>query len=860
MIFLMAESMSTESRHGEQASSPSRGEGTSHLSCETCKRRKAKCDRILPRCTLCDKTSRPCAYPSIRMKPGPKLGSRQRNPRRTRINRYSKSHASQTSDPAPDSTGIDIASPSSIFPAAAFNNGTDCQMIENLGEQTPMPSANIPPYGGFLPPSPKTSDSDGSTDISNSLDMAATNFVRALNISWLMHPNHAPAVDISTNDSSALPDGFFVNLAGSQSLITQACETMEISVHDLQLLIDLYFDCMTSFSIFHQPSFGAKIQSIKNIKQLIALFASMFSFSARFYHNEHGAKERSNDSNLPTCEVFQKMALRFVDQSLDECEDEIPPLCLLQALSLCTFNHLIRGVKGKAWRLIGTCVRVAYEHRLHLIDYKMVVDTPTTEPDLKLWSAAEEKRRCWWAIWEMDVFASTIRRCPTAIDWSMNKTHLPVDDELWFRDQYCRSSFLDLKAGDRWKRLKESGNESPISWFIVMNSLMRDGQVFSRANLPGILPDIDPGNDIPTAGQEVQNAFRERFLAHDAKELSSIVSAIQLTVASLPESLMYKGEKLTFGDQENLRLSRTQGPRSERRRDCAKYGIFLMTQLARFMTFQQNAFNEVASGFVFTETPRAPSFGWTAKKPAESLATCEGLHNCLQAADDILAILRNSSESHTKWVNPFLASTVCLVTSVQVLRKVYDLPGVQENGTDSDYAFLRLVYHGFAQFWRTPLALQENLDLLQDRLSRKRTLTAEMEARCIKRRMAKIAQQRAARFGPETEDDMLRGPKVAQTATSEAAISEKGGGIGPSNTDPGQPANSSSSAGISPPYEPFLAQGWLLGECPIDLIDPWANLLSSDVGEQAGIVNTNEFDWDTAGLIAASGGHRVALS
>lgn len=32
---------------------------------------------------------------------------------------------------------------------------------------------------------------------------------------------------------------------------------------------------------------------------------------------------------------------------------------------------------------------------------------------------------------ELDSFASTIRRCPTAIDWKMIDTYLPVKDEFF---------------------------------------------------------------------------------------------------------------------------------------------------------------------------------------------------------------------------------------------------------------------------------------------------------------------------------------------------------------------------------------------------------------------------------------------
>ena len=71
-------------------SRPSNGQGThmqvptALLSCQSCRRRKVRCDKELPSCSLCVKSSQTCTYPPEPLKPGPKLGSSQRSLKRPR--------------------------------------------------------------------------------------------------------------------------------------------------------------------------------------------------------------------------------------------------------------------------------------------------------------------------------------------------------------------------------------------------------------------------------------------------------------------------------------------------------------------------------------------------------------------------------------------------------------------------------------------------------------------------------------------------------------------------------------------------------------------------------------------------------
>jgi hypothetical protein len=104
--------------------------------------------------------------------------------------------------------------------------------------------------------------------------------------------------------------------------------------------------------------------------------------------------------------------------------------------------NILSGVRGIAWRHLGTFIRLAYELDLHRIDSAegsgSVYDAPKA-------IEAEEHRRAWWAIWEMDTFASIIRRSPTAINWPENETFLPIKDEFWYSGTEQTSCFLAPK-------------------------------------------------------------------------------------------------------------------------------------------------------------------------------------------------------------------------------------------------------------------------------------------------------------------------------------------------------------------------------------------------------------------------------
>lgn len=451
---------------------------------------------------------------------------------------------------------------------------------------------------------------------------------------------------------------------------------------------------MMSFSLFHRPSFDAKLHKISSQLQRHALLAAMFSFSARFC--EGAATEQHID--IPSPEYFHGIATRLINDALEECSDNAPPLCVLQAMVLTTFQQLATGVRGRAWRSLGTCIRIAYELELHLIDRRIDQDLDfTISKNLEKWILEEERRRAWWALWEFDVFASTIRRLPTAIDWLRNETWLPIEDEFWFANKFFPSCHLVVDPHQRWKLFEKSGNKSGRAWFIVINSLMRSAQSIwgsSRKNPQPISKSKGVSTPTSKSVEEAEN------------EMNTVSDAIYCFTMALPLNLTHRGEFLSF------RASKYAVTITSRQNDSDKYSIHIMKQLSRFMIYHHRVFRNVGR-----DADHASQNGnaWmrdsTAKGPNQ-----ETWSRYLDAADDIVAIIRNSSSDHIQYVNPYLASTIWLAAAAQVASHTFGPTVTNPKAVESNLDLLRLTFNRFVSFWNLSDTLQERLSTLESRL------------------------------------------------------------------------------------------------------------------------------------------------
>jgi hypothetical protein len=311
----------------------------------------------------------------------------------------------------------------------------------------------------------------------------------------------------------------------------------------------------------------------------------------------------------------------------------------------------------------------------------------------------------WWAIWEMDAFASTIKRCPTGIDWADNETRLPVADEKWFNREFQASCFLERKPNHRLAALQQSGNDSAKAWFLVLNSYMRDGHVTSHFRSPR------PGD-----GRYGSSSDSRQYVAKDtADKLAILANCLTCFGMALPKALQYRNnEFLSFNSRDPSAVS------TARQLHCAKFSIHVMTQLARLMIHHHDAYQGALQDLglpgatgenrAVSESDATPALRGGPKR--------KGFQECMAASDELLQIVSRCSHDHVRYVNPFLASTIWYGAAVHLTWKVLAPP--EENGEliFSKYEVMRMSFEESTAFWDLPKTLGVNLRTMEEKIKR----------------------------------------------------------------------------------------------------------------------------------------------
>lgn len=432
---------------------------------------------------------------------------------------------------------------------------------------------------------------------------------------------------------------------------------------------------MTSFTLFRPNDIEAKFSLMRSPVEAEALVSTMFAFAARFHPDD---KDIYRVADCPTPSYFASIASKQIRAALDLYEDAIPPFYILQASTLDAFYHISKSVRSRSWRILGNAVRLAYDMKLHLLDINSDkdADKEKTPEDIERWSLLEERRRTWWALWEMDVFAGAIRRLPLSIDWAQNFTFLPVPDKDWFDGVYQESCFLSAEPGDRWKQMSQSMNTSARAWFIVINSLMHDAQLLVY-------------NPCPVSDKALQ-------LKKDS--LTVIANGLYCVTTSMPTEFLYEGQALDFNTKASPRDINC------RQFHCDIYSIHLMTQLARFMIDHHNVCAQVATA--------AKSQANEAPKPSD-LSTWS---NYMKAAENIVTIVRNSAHGHVKYVNPCLTNTLWFAAAAQIACKVVGPPSRAKTLATSNYDLLALTIERYISFWCSTDILKPRLERIESAL------------------------------------------------------------------------------------------------------------------------------------------------
>lgn len=475
-----------------------------------------------------------------------------------------------------------------------------------------------------------------------------------------------------------------------------------------------FFDVFTSFRLFHIPTWQTKLRQIPTTSQRTALLAAMLAWAVKGLDND-GLNQLVEGLDLKSSPDepsihFRAISLKHMDEAITECWDEPLSLPLLQTMIMNTQCLLVQGVRGRAWRYLGVCVRSAYEMNLHLIDAEERRNCDGSHLfDAERWCREEEWRRAWWAMWEMDIYASVIRRCPAAIDWSQNETFLPAEDDNWYSAKPQQSCRLDINPTSRWKCLAATNNRSPKAWFIVINSLMKDAQKISSPvsidqGASATLAQDSMRSSSPVADSACPKAKKQQ---HSINRLNIILNSLHCTLLALPKELKYTGQHLEF--TPNYRLSPDAGGRNLRASSI--YSIYVMAQLTKLMAIKYHIFRtgwEWTIPLLSTSSdndfygPSDPSQTTAEENERRSIASPEYryLGQYFEAADNVIHIIRATSEDHHQCVNPFLASTIWLAGALQLVRS--DMAASDSSEKDlytSNFEMVSLIYQKFVDFW-----------------------------------------------------------------------------------------------------------------------------------------------------------------
>ncbi|KAK5205890.1 hypothetical protein LTR47_009445 [Exophiala xenobiotica] len=482
-----------------------------------------------------------------------------------------------------------------------------------------------------------------------------------------------------------------------------SCDCLGLTLVQLDRILPRYFEVYSTFQLFRLPELETKLRKVPTTSQRTSLLASLLAFGVKGL-GHHEINDLAQDEILTEAMgnpsiYFRQLAIKYMDRAMVELGDEPVTLSLLQAMILNTHCLLVQGVRGRAWRYLGICIRSAYELNMHLIDANKAHDQDHYI-DAEQWCIEEEWRRAWWAIWEMDVFASFIRRCPTGIDWSQNKTFLPAEDEKWYQGKPQPSCVLEVHLVQRWKSLVATQNQSPKAWFIVINSLMKEAQDISSPTITDEFP--LPNRTQVFEKATVKNNQHQKQMA-DANRLDTILNCLHCTVMALPSRHCYYGQSLNFGERDGTH----HGPQVLA--DSSVYEIYLMVQLTRMMVLKYHVFR---TGLKW-QTMRDLIHNDDIVTAAPPEVGAQHLTQYFEAADCVVKIVRCSSGDHYKHVNPFLASTAWLAGAVQLFhRSLLPDDSSDRDLTDSNFEVVSLTYQRCVDYWnmsKVPLRNWETL-------------------------------------------------------------------------------------------------------------------------------------------------------
>ena len=409
---------------------------------------------------------------------------------------------------------------------------------------------------------------------------------------------------------------------------------------------------------------------------------------------------------------YCELASEYANNALAECGDDQPPLCLLQALILITHRRVIKGVRGRAWRSLGLCIRVACELGVDSVDIGK--DAQSDISDVAQWCEDEEQRRAYWAIYEIDIFATIMKQARMMTDWGNRMVYLPVDDEHWFQARPHKSCFLEADVLQRTKVLQETKNESARAWYVVLNSLVAQSYILGRSGTQRAFSRRDPKRQM-----SITDSTNSRH------QCLILLNSVQLYSLILPSRFKFCGQRLEFNAQ-NANPTKASLPQHG-----WIYQLAALMEVCRFLALRPFVFDTYVQSLTRASSERQDQCSLDTASCSE-LSPRE-LQQCFNASDAILNIVSSSSESHYQLVNPYIAHAFWLAATVQLLHQELIKDENEKMVIQSQFEVLKATHDQFVRYWEMSAVPKQNLDELATRL---KEFTAASKVRPKNKHMA----------------------------------------------------------------------------------------------------------------------------
>ncbi|GAW15571.1 hypothetical protein ANO14919_049850 [Xylariales sp. No.14919] len=200
------------------------------------------------------------------------------------------------------------------------------------------------------------------------------------------------------------------------------------------LLVDNYFDQIHWFMLlFHQTQFREtvqntydKIQSKEHVT-LVRLSVVLASMALSLRYVDDALDKRLRDLGVHADalldEILAALRLGILEIMSQGCLESVQTCVLLGTY------YLYHGEAQLAWPLCGCGLRIAQAIGLHR---KVPVATGTArDPRLQMGQIIQSRKRCWWAIYEIETFCSMLYGFPLSISDADCDIEVLDTHDLW---------------------------------------------------------------------------------------------------------------------------------------------------------------------------------------------------------------------------------------------------------------------------------------------------------------------------------------------------------------------------------------------------------------------------------------------